>query len=243
MDVWRVPMLQKDIVRRCRRIGKPVIIATQMLQSMVHQPTPTRAEVSDVANAVLDGADALMLSAESAVGTYPVEAVAMLGRVMQQVEDDPIESAARWLATLDESRWVGHDADRTTAAVARSAAIVAHDLGAKAIAVWCRTGRTARWISKYQMPQVLIGLSSREALCRRMALLRGVEPMHVSTESENGAEPSQALYDRIVREHCLERGQIVVIVGEPTAPHRASTVSIHVVGSESAERAEALRVG
>ena len=195
-----------------------------------------------MANAVLDGADALMLSAEFSVRTYPVEAAAMLGRIVRQVEDDPIESAARWLATLDESRWVGHDVVRTTAAVARSAAIVAHDLDAKAIVVWCRTGRTARWISKYQLPQALIGLSSREALCRRMALPRSVDPIHVSAESENGAEPSLALYDRIVREHCLERGHIVVIVGEPTAPHRASTVSIHVVGSESAGRAQALRV-
>ena len=243
MDVWRVPMLQKDIVKRCRRVGKPVIIATQMLQSMVHQPTPTRAEVSDVANAVLDGADALMLSAESAVGTYPVEAVAMLNRIVQQVEEDPTESAARWLATLDDSRWVGHDVDRTTAAVARSAAIVAHDLGANLIVVWCRTGRTARWISKYQMPQVLVSLSSDEALCRRMALCHGVEPMQVSAEFENGTEPSPVLYDRIVRAHGLEPGAIVVIVGEPTAPHRASTVSIHVVGSARAEGSRVLSLG
>ncbi len=229
MDVWQVPMMQKDIVRRCRHTGKPVIVATQMLQSMVDHPSPTRAEVSDAANAVLDGADALMLSAESAIGKYPVEAVSMLNRIAQQVEGDRFDADADFSKQLAEGSWVGHQVDRTAAAVARSAVLVAHDLGAKLVAVWCRSGRTIRWISKYQMPKILIGLSSSESLCRRLALCSGVEPRLVPKDVESGAVPSSQVYERLSGLFGLVPGDMLVVVGEPTAPHRASTISIHTV--------------
>jgi len=227
MDVWRVPMMQKDMVRRCRRLGKPVIVATQMLQSMVDHPSPTRAEVSDAANAVLDGADALMLSAESAIGEYPVEAVRMLNCVAREVEDDRSETADDVSSVLATNVWVGHQVDRKRAAVARSAVLIAQDLKAKLIAVWSSTGRTVRWISKYQMPKALLSLSSDEAMCRRLALCAGIEPRLVPKDFESGAISSGQLYEHLKASFGLVSGDIFVIIGEPTAPHRASTISIH----------------
>ncbi|MGD2108354.1 MAG: pyruvate kinase [Phycisphaerae bacterium] len=229
MDVWRVPMVQKDIVRRCCRLGKPVIVATQMLQSMVANASPTRAEVSDAANAILDGADALMLSAESAVGAYPVESVRMLNRIALQVEKDRLESAADFSRVLAEGSWVGRQVDRRAAAVARSAVLIAQDLGAKLLVVWCRTGRTVRWISKYQIPKALVGLSSDGSLCRRLALCGGVEPRLVPEDFESGAMPSSRLYEQLTAWSALVPGDMIVVVGEPTAPHRASTINIHTV--------------
>lgn len=231
MDVWRIPMLQKRIVHQCRRMGKPAIIATQMLQSMVDHRTPTRAEVTDVANSVLDGADAVMLSAETAVGSYPVEAVRMLGLITGEAEASRVDGADESRpGFLDERMRVGHAVDKTTAAVARSAALVAHDVGARLIAVWCQSGRTARWISKYQLPQILVGLSASDVMCRRLALSYGVEPMAVSPEFAAGTGPVDELQRRLAERHGLEKGDIFIVVGDPTARKRRSTLSIHVVG-------------
>jgi len=204
-----------------------VIVATQMLQSMVDHPSPTRAEVSDAANAVLDGADALMLSAESAIGEYPVEAVRMLNCVAREVEDDRSETADDVSSVLATNVWVGHQVDRKRAAVARSAVLIAQDLKAKLIAVWSSTGRTVRWISKYQMPKALLSLSSDEAMCRRLALCAGIEPRLVPKDFESGAISSGQLYEHLKASFGLVSGDIFVIIGEPTAPHRASTISIH----------------
>ncbi len=230
MDVWRIPMLQKDMIRRCRRMGKPVIVATQMLHSMVESATPTRAEVSDVANAVLDGADAVMLSAESAVGKYPVQAVTMLQRISEQALQDHEAPKNRRTDIVDQDMQVGREVDQTSAAVARSAALVAHDLQAKLIVVWCRSGQTARWLSKYRCRQTIITLSSNEAVCRRMALCYGIKPMLIESTFEEGRSPWNTIEQRIVSEHKLQLGDMYVVVGDPTAQHRASTLSIHVVG-------------
>jgi pyruvate kinase len=229
MDVWRVPMVQKDIVRQCRRLGRPVIVATQMLQSMVNQPTPTRAEVSDAANAILDGADALMLSAESAVGEYPVESVRMLNRIALQIDGERSTVGADPGRVSVAGTWIGQHDDRTAAAVAHSAVLIALELDVKLLAVWCRSGRTARWISKYQIPKTLIALSSNDVLCRQLALCAGLEPRLVPKDFESGAIPSRQLYEHVSESLGLDPGDMVVVVGEPTAPQRASTISIHTV--------------
>jgi pyruvate kinase len=202
-----------------------------MLHSMVDHATPTRAEVSDVANAVLDGADAVMLSAESAVGAYPVEAIRMMNRVCQQAQDYGAKSAAHRFEALGGDLRVGDEVDRTTFAVARSAALVAQDLDAALVAVWCRSGRTARWISKYRVRQRILGLSDSPVVCRRLALSYGVEAMLVPSEVARGASPWHDLDASIVGTCSLKAGELIVVVGDPTAPERAATLSIHVVGA------------
>lgn len=233
MDVWKIPMLQKDIIRRCHRFGKPVIVATQMLHSMVYHAVPTRAEVSDVANAVLDGADAVMLSAESAVGKYPLQSVTMLGRITEEALQGNDKIRNRRNDILDEHALVGHEIDRTASAVARSVALVAHDLQAKLIVVWCRTGTTARWISKYRCRQRVITLSSNEAICRRLSLCYGIKPMFITADYAEGTAPWTDLEKKIIQENQLQQDDIFVVVGDPSARNRASTLSIHVVSLSS----------
>lgn len=231
MDVSRIPMLQKDMVRRCRTAGKPVIVATQMLHSMVSHPVPTRAEVSDVANAVFDGADAVMLSAESAAGRYPIESVAMMNRICSDAHEHSEPRGSRRSDLLDERLRVGQAVDRITSGVVRSTVLVAQDLGAKLVAVWCRSGRTAQWISKYRV-RPLVGLSADPQICRRMALSYGVEPLLVPAALAEGRSPWSELEGLLVERYGLQRGDLIVVVGDPTAPQRASTLTIHAVGSE-----------
>ncbi len=232
MDVTRIPMLQKKIVRRCREIGKPVIVATQMLHSMVDQPVPTRAEVSDVANAVFEGADAVMLSAETAVGRYPVDAVAMMNRICLEADGYQGERGSRRGDAVDERLRVGCDVDLTRSAVARSAVLVAQDLGARLLVIWCRTGRTAQWMSKYRSPIPLISLSPTSVSCRRLALSYGVAPMLVSDSIPNAPPTWSRVQEELVREFALQSGDVIVVVGDPDAPERTSTLTIHVVEPE-----------
>jgi pyruvate kinase len=222
-------MLQKRIVRCCHEHGKPVIIATQMLQSMIEHETPTRAEISDVANAVFERADAVMLSAESSVGRYPVASVRMLKDVSRQAENDQRETSPSPLESLRETARLQDDVDRRAAAVARSATLIGHDLGAKLLAVWCRSGRTARRVSKNDPAQPIVALCSRPALCRRMALVRGVKPLLVEPRFADGTAPWRELEDQLCEMHTLERGDLVVVVGDPVRPERLSTLSIEVV--------------
>ncbi len=227
MDVWRLPILQKDMVRRCRRAGKPVIIATQMLHSMVSNATPTRAEVSDVANAVLDGADAVMLSAESAVGRYPVESVEMLNLIAREAMTFRGSTPGEADGLLDQRLVVGQEVDATKSAVARSAALIARDLGAKLIVVWCHSGTTARWIAKYQPTQPIVGLSSDETVCHQLALCYGVEPLAVSVGESAGEEASwPAVHNRIAARYGRAASSLMVVVGDPQHPERASNLSI-----------------
>ncbi len=230
MDVTRLPMLQKSIVLKCHERGKPVIVATQMLHSMVESPTPTRAEVSDVANAVLDGADAVMLSAESAAGAFPVESVRMMRRISRRVQDAQGELGERWSDSLAQRMRVGHERDATTSAVSRSAALVAHDLCAKMIAVWCRGGTTARWISKYRPEQTLVGISADAQTCRRMALSYGICPMLVGADFATGDRTWAELEAAILESFPMAREDIVVLVGDPVALSREPRLTIHVVG-------------
>lgn len=230
MDVSEIPMLQKDMVARCRRAGKPTIIATQMLHSMVERPTPTRAEVSDVANAVLDGADAIMLSAESAVGRFPVEAVATMHRICMQVQDHPTALDNRQAEVLTHDLHVGHEIDRTASAVARSAALIAHDLSASLLAVWCRSGRTARWLSKYQGRRPIVALCTDAGMCRRMSLSYGVLPLLTPAPWAEGKTPWHEIEKSLMREFELKREEVIVVIGDPLAMSKRSTISIYITG-------------
>ncbi len=209
MDLAEVPLIQKRITRMCRDRGKPVIVATQMLQSMINSPSPTRAEVSDTANAIIDFTDAVMLSGETAVGKYPVEAAKTIRRIAQVTE-----------AYLDESRVVQpridtSDALLLTAAMAHSVAQITEDIDAKLVAVWSETGSAARLLSKARIDVPILAFSSNERVCRQMCLHYGVIPRCRTIPSD--AEQFTKLVDELVLERAwLGKGDIIVLVaGQP----------------------------
>ena len=166
-----VPALQKRIVARCRELGKPVVVATQMLESMIKAPTPTRAEVSDVANAIYDGADAVMLSAESAAGDFPCEAVSMMDRIGRTVELDPAYAArVHFTATPAEPN--------TADALAESAGTVATTVSVAAIVCYTSSGKTARRIARERGPVPLLVMTASKTVARRMGLVWGVHAVN-----------------------------------------------------------------
>ena len=176
-----VPIAQKRIVRRARQLGRPVIVATQMLESMISAPTPTRAEASDVATAVFDGADAVMLSAETAAGQYPTEAVAIMDRIIDRVEQDQ-----DWRDGMDRTRPEPEHA--TSDAICAAAAEVARHVQAPVIAALTQSGRTALRIARQRPAAPIIGLTPVEATARRLALAWGVHAVispdvHTMTEA------------------------------------------------------------
>ena len=165
-----VPGLQKRMIRACRDAGKPVVVATQMLESMISAPAPTRAEASDVATAVYDGADAVMLSAETAAGQYPVEAVSMMDRIIDKVENGQL-----YRSYLDAYH---AEAERTTAdAIMLAASGVAKTMRASAIVTYTTTGSTALRAARERPDRPILGLITRETTARRLALLWGLHPM------------------------------------------------------------------
>jgi pyruvate kinase len=172
MPLTQVPVLQKEIIRHCNRLGKPVITATQMLESMVRSPSPTRAEASDVANAVFDGSDALMLSAETSVGRYPVEATRMMRRIIEQAE----------MALPYERLLAEKEADlepRTDDAISFAACHIAHQLGAAAIVAFTFSGSTAWRVSKYRPRVPVLALTPHPTTLKKLALAWGVYPVEV----------------------------------------------------------------
>ncbi len=227
-DLWRVPLVQKDIVTRCRAAGVPVIVATQMLQSMVDKPTPTRAEVSDVANAIFEGTDAVMLSGETAVGHYPVEAVDVMNRVAIAVGE---YLAQRPSCGPSASVAVQQ---RSTAAVAHAAVQAALDLDARLVAVWSATGATARQVARYRLPMPVVGLTYDERVYRRIGLLFGVIPIRVQP-LDNPAAMAEALDALLLRHKLAAAGDLIVVVTStrPTTPGATDTALVRRV--ESAE--------
>jgi len=171
LPLEEVPMIQKRIIRRCQQTGTPVITATEMLDSMVHERRPTRAEASDVANAVLDGTDAVMLSAETAIGDHPVEVVAAMDRIVRQVEGDEAydESNERRVPGAEESR---------TDALARSARYLARDVGASAIVAGTESGYTALKVAKYRPSVPIVAATTTDGVRRQLALSWGVHPQY-----------------------------------------------------------------
>jgi len=203
-----VPSLQKQIVRVCREAGKPVIVATQMLESMVNAPAPTRAEASDVATAVWDGADAVMLSAETAAGQYPREAVGMMNRIIRRTESDPYY---RSLISGDASRPEANAADAISAAARQ----VAHTVGAAAIVTYTMSGATALRAARERPDVPILGLTSDMRTARRLALVWGVHSVHTGdvTSFSSMVQKARAIAHR---EHFAGMGdKIVITAGVP----------------------------
>lgn len=213
-----VPVLQKTITNKANTVGKPVIIATQMLESMVHSPRPTRAETSDVANAILDGTDAVMLSAETAVGDYPVEAVQMMDRIARVAESSN-------LSIFGSHGLVQHS---TTASIANAAAALAHEGRVRAIVAITRSGLTAQLLSKLRPREPLIAFTEQEATVRRLGLWWGVQSFATSFMDNTDAMIDH-LEDELLRRGLAEIGDTVTIVGSaPTVVRgRVNFVKMH----------------
>lgn len=217
----QVPPLQNRIVACARQFGKPVVVATQMLESMVTSPTPTRAEVSDVATAIYDGADAVMLSAESATGQYPCEAVAMMDRIAISVERDPTYQAR---VHFTQTRLEPTTAD----ALAGSARQIASTISAKAMVCYTSSGSTARRIARERPSVPLLAMSASMNTSRRMGLLWGVHPVH--TRDVASFEEMVEKGKRMALRHQLAVGgdRIVLMAGIPFGM-AGSTNVLHVV--------------
>ena len=167
----KVPMIQKMLIKKCNDAGKFVITATQMLESMIKSPVPTRAEVSDIANAILDGTDAVMLSEETTLGEYPVEAVKIMSKVALDIENNYPE---REISHVDQKGDIG-----VTDSITGSVVKTAHNIGAKAIIALTKTGFTARMISRYKPMSFIIAVTSDEITSRQLALSFGCLPLKV----------------------------------------------------------------
>jgi len=194
-----VPLAQKRIVRASREAGKPVIVATQMLESMMTAPAPTRAEASDVAGAVFDGADAVMLSGETAAGQYPAEAVAMMDRIVSRVEQDP-----GWRQIMDAGR---ASADGSiSSAIAAASSQVARSIGACAIAAFTSSGKTALRVARERPGQPVLAIVTEQAVARRLALAWGVHAIH--------AQDARTMAEAVARATRLARDEGFAVNGD-----------------------------
>jgi len=220
-----VPRWQKQLVRLCRRAATPVIVATQMLESMVSAPTPTRAEASDVATAVYDGADAVMLSAESATGSYPVEAVEIMNRIIARTEADEVYRKAMAVSELDLDDTPAH-------AIASSAAEIGNALDAGAIVAFTASGTTALRISRTRPHEPILAASPNRLVTRQLCLSWGVRSIH--TPDVTSYEDMVHSAERLCAEQGVFEGKkpVVVVAGIPFGV-AGSTNNIRVIGPAS----------
>jgi pyruvate kinase len=198
-----VPTVQKQIIHACRLAGKPVIVATQMLESMITAPTPTRAEASDVATAVYEGADAVMLSAETAVGEYPIEAVTMMDRIARRVQEDPLYFASLQTQTMEHEH-------TNPDAISAAACQVAATVGAAAIVSYTTSGATALRAARERPAAPILVLTSNHGTARRLALLWGAHCVHAA-DVRRFADMVQTAVRIAHREGIAQPGQRVVI--------------------------------
>jgi pyruvate kinase len=223
MPPEKVPIIQKHIIRRAAEWRKPVITATQMLESMIENPRPTRAEASDVANAVFDGTDALMLSGETASGKYPREAVAMMSKIILETEShmrnqSPHRRREQRRLSISET-------------ICESIAHAAQDLEMSAICVYTETGTTARLISKYRPSAAVFALTYVPAVYNRANLLWGVQPILASHTP--GVEDMVAGAEReLVKLRAVSAGDVVgIVAGTRTTSGSTNFMRLHMVGS------------
>ena len=216
----RVPIIQKRIIHRAAWVKVPVITATQMLESMILNPRPTRAEASDVANAIFDGSDAVMLSGETARGRHPIEAVQMMVRIARQADEHRQESFVL------HRRQPANIAD----AISQSVVHATHMLGVKAVVVFTQSGSTARMISKYRPPRPVYAFCHDERIARRATLYWGVTPfvMPITTGIDNALAGAES---ELLRRKLVSRGDILAVVaGAPGKPGQTNTMKLIRVG-------------
>ena len=203
IDMHDLPVLQKSLIKKTYRAGKVVITATQMLDSMIRNPRPTRAEATDVANAIYDGTSAIMLSGETAAGKHPVEAVETMALIAETTEAD-IDYLTKFKNDSSE-----YD-NSITNAISHATVTTAHDLGAKAIITVTKSGSTARMISKHRPSSMIISCTTDETVCRQMNMSWGMIPLMCEEKNNSDALFSHAV--EVARKHGLiSKGDIVVI--------------------------------
>ena len=227
MDVAKVPIIQKDLVRRAQAAGKAVIVATQMLQSMIEESSPTRAEVSDVANAIFDGTDAVMLSGETSVGKFPAITVRTMAHIAEVTEEYLDTIPPKFEPTLKLKSL------QLSAAMAKGVWQVVQDMHLRLVVVWSQTGSTARLFSKLRMGVPILALSSDHRALRRMALHYGVLPQEMPPPDT--ITSLIAWVDRFVREKKMAApGDRVVIVSglSMSTPGTMNNLVIHTVGED-----------
>lgn len=211
-----VPFMQKAIIKKCNNAFKPVITATQMLDSMIRNPRPTRAEVTDVANAIYDGTDAIMLSGETAKGKYPVEAVRMMNQIAISTELH-LDTKIKDFRSIYVNRGI-------SAAVAYSAVQTAHNINAKCILASSMSGFTARIVSKFKPDAQIIGLSPDEAVVRKMQLYWGVRPFK-SHKASSTRELLDEATEIVLSADLAQENDILVLTGGGPADHRGKGVT------------------
>ena len=226
MPPEKVPVIQKYVIRRAAEWRKPVIIATQMLESMIENPRPTRAEASDVANAIFDGTDAVMLSGETASGKYPLEAVCMMAKIVLEAENNtadfthPRRRRERRKLSISET-------------ICESIAHAAEDLHMAAIAVFTETGNTARMISKFRPKSPIYAFSHVAAVCNRMNLLWGVQPVR-RDHALHSEEMLVTAEQELVRAGRLKEGDVLgVVAGTQMASGSTNFMRLHVVSAKN----------
>ena len=224
MPLERVPGLQKRITRMARRLGKPVVVATQMLESMITSPVPTRAEVSDVAQAVFEGADAVMLSAESASGQFPVEAVATMNRIAEEVESDPLY-AGIIAAQRAEPERTGADA------MAHAARDIAETLDLKAIVAWTASGATGLRIARERPTVPVLALTPHHEAARRLCLAWGIHPV-IAEDARTGDDMANRACRTALDEGFAQSGErVIVVAGFPFgSPGATNNIRLAYVG-------------
>lgn len=219
-----VPVVQKDLIKKCNKVGKPVITATQMLDSMQRNPRPTRAEASDVANAILDGTDAIMLSGETAAGLYPVESVVTMAKIAERIEN-----------TLDHKAIVRAQSKEQgismTDSIAQSVAYTSINLQVSAILAPTESGYTATTIAKYRPGVSVIAITSSEITARRLALVWGVTPI-VAQKVRNTDDILELSVQESLKHGFVSYGDVVVITAGVPVGHAGTTnlMKVHVIG-------------
>jgi pyruvate kinase len=229
LSVEQIPLAQKRIIEKCLAQGKPVITATQMLDSMIHNPNPTRAELTDVANAIFDGSDAVMLSGETASGKFPLASVQTMGRIVEAVERSP-EYRERCRSIFEDvkrpnDRDIGHS-------IARAAVAVAREIGATALVAPTLRGNTPRILSNYRPEQLIVAVTTSQSSYRQLLLQWGIFPVLTTSVSDSEMMIQSAL--RLAREHgyITAHDRVVTTAGIPlNSPQPMNTIRVHFLGN------------
>jgi pyruvate kinase len=214
----RVPLVQKSIIKNCNQNGKLVVTATEMLESMIHQPTPTRAEVSDVANAILDGTDAVMLSGETAVGQYPVEAVDMMSRIANATENTVKSHVEDYGTFINIS-------DTVSKAIQR----ICQDMPVDKIITMTLSGYTARMIARFKVAQPIIAVTPKKRVKKQLELVFGVYPVQIDYQNEKDRIASVA--NQLLAMKLVDEADIILFTSgvRTTVKHSSNSIEIHKI--------------